>query len=78
MIRDIERARQLYAPNIEVMTSNLVDMGTSLDTACHELSGDLTLDRLDRLSAKLNAAQTTIQHLRKSMLASGVHGAGTG
>jgi hypothetical protein len=68
MITDMELARRLFAPSAETMRINLSDIGQSLDTACCELSHDLSLPRLDRLSAQLNSAQTNLTHLRKALV----------
>jgi hypothetical protein len=79
MISDIDTARRLlYGPSVETMTSNLADIGSSLDTACCELARELSLDKLDRLAARLNSAQTSLQHLRKAMIAERVEAHGTG
>ena len=77
-IKQMTLARQLYSPSVESIRLSLPDVGSSLDTACCELAHDLTLDRLDRLSAQLNAAQTSLQHLRKAMVAKRSTGHGTG
>jgi hypothetical protein len=80
MIYDKNLARQIYAPSVSTMQKNLPDIGASLDTACSELSRELSLDRLDRLAAQLNSVQTNLLHLRKALIAErgGVHRAGTG
>lgn len=68
MISEIELQRQLYAPTVSTMQKNLTCIGSSLDTACCELSRDLSLVRLDRLAARLKAAQTNLAHLRKALV----------
>jgi hypothetical protein len=75
-----EQQYQLYAPSVSTMRKNLFCIGSSIDTACCELSRDLSLDKLDRLTAQLNSAQTSLQHLRKAMIAEqgGVQRGGTG
>ena len=80
MIRDLDLARRLYAPSAESLRGNLPAMADSLSAACYELERDLTLDRLDRLTAQLSAAQTNLVHLRKALISeqSGVHRGGTG
>jgi hypothetical protein len=69
---------QLYQPNLDAMRSSLPDIGSSLDTACCELARDLSLDKLDRLAARLNSAQTNLTHLRKALFAESVERHGTG
>jgi hypothetical protein len=71
MITDMELARRLFAPSAETMRINLSDIGQSLDTGFCELSRDCSLDRLDRLSAQLNSAQTNLTHLRKALISAG-------
>jgi hypothetical protein len=78
MIYDKNLARQIYAPSVSTIQKNLPDIGSSLDTACCELSNDCTLDRLDRLAAQLNSAQTNLIHLRKAMISERVESHGTG
>ena len=74
MIRAIEAARQLYGPSVESMRLSLPDIGSGLDNACCELARDLTLERLDRLSAQLNSAQDNLRHLRLALIEK--HGTG--
>jgi hypothetical protein len=78
MIRDLELARRLYAPSTGTMQKNLPDIGQSLDAGFCELSRELSLDRLDRLTAQLNSAQTNLVHLRKALVAERSTGHGTG
>jgi hypothetical protein len=80
MIYDKNLTRQIYAPSVSTMQKNLPDIGSSLDTACSELSRHLSLDKLDRLAAQLNSALTNLVHLRKAIIAErgGVHRGGTG
>lgn len=70
--------RQLYAPSAESLRSNLSDMGASLEQSCCELSRNCVLDRLDRLPAQFNSAQTTLQHLRRALISERTTGHGTG
>jgi hypothetical protein len=65
----LEAVTQLYQPSTESLRVNLPNMGKSLDTACCELARDLSLVRLDRLAAQLNSAQSSLQHLRKALIA---------
>jgi hypothetical protein len=76
----LDSVTRLYRSNLDTIGASLPDIGSSLDTACCELSRDLSLDKLDRLAARLNAAQTSLQHLRKAMIAEqgGVQRGGTG
>ena len=69
MIRDIENARRQFQPSISGMRSSLPDVGESINTACIDLERDLTLERLDDLMARLNAAQQNLGHLRRAMVA---------
>ena len=62
---------QLYGRSVSTMRKNLFCIGSSLDTACCELSRDLSLDKLDRLAAQLNSAQDNLRHLRLAMLQRG-------
>jgi hypothetical protein len=79
MVFQIEALKQLHGVDLESMRKHLPDMGSSIDIACCELSRDMSLDKLDRLAARLNSGQTTLQHLRKALLAKrGVCAAGTG
>jgi hypothetical protein len=78
MTYDKNLARQIYAPSVSTMQENLPDIGSSLDAACSELSRELSLDKLDRLSAQLNSAQTNLTHLRKALVAERVESHGTG
>jgi hypothetical protein len=80
MISDPEKVLLLYGPTVGTLTSNLFCIGSSLDTACCELARDCTLDKLDRLAARLNSAQTNLTHLRKAIIAEreGVQRMGTG
>lgn len=78
MIIDIERARRRYAPSIDVMRKNLPDVGQALDASYCELAHDMTLPKLDELSARLNAARTNLGHLRLAMLTEQSEGHGTG
>ena len=77
-IKQMTLAWQLYGPSAESMREHLPAMAASLELACLELSHDLTLDRLDRFSAQLNAAQTSLQHLRKALATEETTGWGTG
>ena len=77
-IKQMDLARQLYASSAASMQEHLPAMGASLELACLELSHDLTIDRLDRFSAQLNAAQTSLQHLRKALATEETTAWGTG
>jgi hypothetical protein len=70
-LADIERARYRSGPSIDAMRKSLPDVGLALNTACLELERELTPERLDRLMAQLNAAQTNLLHLRLAMVAEG-------
>jgi hypothetical protein len=69
-----DQLRRLYGPSLESMRLSLPDIGSSIDTACIELARDLTLDRLDRLTAQLNSAQNNLLHLRLALIEK--HGTG--
>ena len=64
----MDQVRQLFPPSVEAMRLSLPDIGKSLDTACCELARDLTLERLDRLSAQLNSAQDNLRHMRLALV----------
>lgn len=74
----MDQISRLYQPSIESQASHLHDLGEALHTAAIDLSRDCSLDRLDRFSAQLNAAQTSLQHLRKALAAKETTGWGTG
>jgi hypothetical protein len=80
MISRIDLLKQLHGVDLGSQRKHLPDMGSSIDIACCELARDMSLDKLDRLAARLNSGQTTLQHLRKSLISDRVvtHGHGTG
>ena len=67
MTSDLEKIRMLYGPTLESMTLSLPDVGLALQTACHELSLDLSLTRIDWLISQLRAAEQNLIHIRKSL-----------
>lgn len=78
MIRDLDLQRMLYAPSAESIRGNLPSMADALQTACLELSRDCSIARCDELSARLKAAQTSLQHLRRALISERSTGHGTG
>jgi len=65
----LEAVTQLYQPDLDSLRNSLPDLGESLNSTAHELARDLNLERLDQLLARLNSAQSSLQHLRKALIA---------
>jgi hypothetical protein len=69
MISDPEKVLLLYGPTVGTLTSNLFCIGSSLDTACCELARDCTLERVDMMLARLQAATASVVCMRKALVA---------
>lgn len=76
-MNNMEAARQLYQPTVGTMTSNLPDLGESLRNAAIDLARACTVERVDRMVARLRAAEASMGHLRKAIIAERSTGHGT-
>ena len=74
----LEAVTQLYQPNIDAIRNSLPDLGEALHIAAVDLSRDCSLERVDQMLARLNSAQSNLQHLRKAMVAERTTGHETG
>ena len=76
----LDLCRQLYQPDIETMRNSLPDLGASLHNAAVDLERDCTVERVDMMVARLRAAEASMGHLRKALIAgkSGIQRGGTG
>jgi hypothetical protein len=69
MIRAIEHARRIAQPATETLIDHLPDLGESLHNAAIELARDCSLERTDMMLSRLQAATTSLVHLRKALAA---------
>lgn len=78
---DAALAAKLYQSNSDLIRSSLPDLGESLHAAAVDLARDCTVERIDRMLARLRGAETSLLHLRRGLAAEmvpGPHAHGSG
>ena len=65
---DDELVKLLYQSNADAIRTRLGDLGEALHIAANDLSHDCTLERVDALLSRLKGAETSLVHLRKTLV----------
>lgn len=64
--------RPPYMPDAASLIAHLPDMGSALHDSCIALVREQTVEAVDALLSRLKAAEHSLVHLRKALIAEGV------